>query len=191
MRYSDQELLTLACSPPDVEGRLWYRQQRRRRESYRERLFRLKSNFLFYFRIHETSRTLDPLGALLLERCTIREEPMDHGRYVFSLEYQEERDHKHYFAVSSSGEYRRWIDAIKTSSYERLKSTFLLLQREIVRVKDVKKHKDASPKPVRRAPPRPSHPPAGRSHVKLTKETTEIPQVKKEMEVGGALVDIT
>ncbi|XP_030852091.1 pleckstrin homology domain-containing family J member 1 isoform X2 [Strongylocentrotus purpuratus] len=133
-----------------------------------------------------------PLGALLLERCTIRQEPMDNGRYVFSLEYQQERDHKHYFAVSSLEEYKRWIDAIKTSSYERLKSTFLILQRELVRVKDVQKHKDASPKPARRAPPRPSHPPAFKQQpAKKPKETTESPQVKTEADVGGVLVDIT
>ncbi|XP_072173295.1 pleckstrin homology domain-containing family J member 1-like isoform X2 [Diadema setosum] len=196
MRYSDQELMTLACSTPTFEARLFYKQvSKRRREGYRERLFRQKSNFLFYFRIHESSRTLEPIGALLLERCTIQEEAMDGGRYVFSLTYQDESERKHFFATYSPLDYKKWIDLIKTSSYERLKSTFLILQRELIRVKDVERHKNASPKPVRPAPKPPSHPPVSKAQLLSPEAAENRPQessekARKDEKGEGVLIDI-
>ncbi|XP_072021706.1 pleckstrin homology domain-containing family J member 1-like [Amphiura filiformis] len=138
MRFNEHELYFLAIKcKPDLEAKFWHRppQGMIRQEGYRERLVRLKCNFLFYIRTNEFGHCLEPLGALCLERCIIQQEPRSDKGYVFSICYPGETDRKHYLACSTAQQCEHWMSMLKCSNYERLTTTLNILQTKLARVR--------------------------------------------------------
>lgn len=138
MRFNEHELIHLATKcKPALEARFWHRppQGMIRQEGFRERLVRLKCNFLFYIRTNEQGQCLEPLGALCLERCVINKEPRSDKGYAFSISYPGDTDRKHYFISSSAQLCEHWMSELKSANFERLATTFSLLQTKLVRLK--------------------------------------------------------
>ncbi|XP_077867392.1 pleckstrin homology domain-containing family J member 1-like [Saccoglossus kowalevskii] len=131
MRYNEKELIRLAYQPPEIEGRLLHKQPGSKlREGYRERWCRLRGNFLFYFKTNELGKCnrLEPIGALLMERCRVQHEPRADKPFVFSVAYQ---DGKHYFVGASDQHCELWVKALRQASFESLRARFLLLQAKL------------------------------------------------------------
>ncbi|XP_038056263.1 pleckstrin homology domain-containing family J member 1-like [Patiria miniata] len=149
MRYSEQELFRMACSATTeatMKGRLFYKgiQQGKLRpvrelqgQAFREREFRLQGNFLFYYKLAEDRRSPEPLGALLLERFTVQREMAAEKGFVFSIAFQEDRERKHFFLAPSAQLCDQWVQAIRSASYEQLKSTWIMLRSKIKRLTDM------------------------------------------------------
>ncbi|XP_078576097.1 pleckstrin homology domain-containing family J member 1-like isoform X2 [Branchiostoma floridae x Branchiostoma japonicum] len=135
MRYSEKELLSLALQTPDREGKILHRMSgtKARLEGYKDRLIRLKANFLFLFKTNEQGQILEPVGAVLLERCKIQPEPKADKANVFSIALQDDPECKYYFACRSFEECTDWLTALRNASYENMRSNIMLLQSKLSR----------------------------------------------------------
>ncbi|XP_077981686.1 pleckstrin homology domain-containing family J member 1-like [Glandiceps talaboti] len=134
MRFNEKELSMLAYQPAPIEGRLHHKSPGSKiREVYRERWCKLRSNFLFYCKISDNGECLEPIGALLLERCRIQHEPRADRPFVFSIVYQDDGDKKHYFVCSSDKQCQQWVIALRKASYESLQTTLASLQAKIMK----------------------------------------------------------
>ncbi|CAH1242819.1 pleckstrin homology domain-containing family J member 1-like isoform X2 [Branchiostoma lanceolatum] len=136
MRYSEKELLSLALQSPDREGKILHRMsgtKGRLVEGYKDRLIRLKANFLFLFKTNEQGQILEPVGAVLLERCKLQPEPKADKANVFSIALQDDPECKYYFACRSFDECTDWLTALRNASYENMRSNILLLQGKLSR----------------------------------------------------------
>ncbi|XP_033637124.1 pleckstrin homology domain-containing family J member 1-like [Asterias rubens] len=184
MRYGENELARMAynANNPVMQGKLFYKgiQQGKLRpvreqlqgQAYREREFRLQGNFLFYYKVNDDKRALEPLGALCLERYSVQREINADKGFLFSIAFQDDRDKKHYFLASSGQLCDQWVSAIRVASYEQLKATLIMLHHKIKRLKEMEKPKENTPKqqqqvkpstaPSRAPLPRPKQPPQPR-----------------------------
>uniref|UniRef100_A0A8C4R3V7 Pleckstrin homology domain containing, family J member 1 n=1 Tax=Eptatretus burgeri TaxID=7764 RepID=A0A8C4R3V7_EPTBU len=122
MRFNEREVAALANGGPVREAQL---QMRGARGVYKERLVKLAKNFLFYSRLQET----EPLGALLLEQCTVEKDK--ENSMSFSIVYKDESGRKYRFLCPSSQERDTWVGLLRTASCEFLRNRIIQLREEI------------------------------------------------------------
>ncbi|XP_071124608.1 inositol polyphosphate-4-phosphatase type I A-like isoform X14 [Mytilus edulis] len=103
------------------EGRIF-----KKEETYITRHCKLKGNLLFYYKNKE-SRT-EPLGVLVLERCTIELDDEIDNAFIIVFEGDEPTYH---FATRTETERDEWIQALHLSSYECLKMQLQSLREQI------------------------------------------------------------
>uniref|UniRef100_A0A2K6Q4C5 Pleckstrin homology domain-containing family J member 1 n=1 Tax=Rhinopithecus roxellana TaxID=61622 RepID=A0A2K6Q4C5_RHIRO len=73
---------------------------------------------------------LQPVGALLLERCrVIREEPS-----AFSISFIEDPERKYHFECSSEEQCQEWMEALRQASYEFMRRSLVFYRNEIRKV---------------------------------------------------------
>ncbi|XP_048244074.1 inositol polyphosphate-4-phosphatase type I A-like isoform X1 [Haliotis rufescens] len=134
MRFNSKELAYVATHSTtiDKEGVLRMKDKQdglfKKGETYQERYFRLKGNLLFYFKNKENRS--EPLGVVILERCTVELDLKDDVSNSFLLVYEGE-DHPYYFACSSEEERDSWIQALHIASYECLNMQLQSLREQL------------------------------------------------------------
>ncbi|XP_019880343.1 pleckstrin homology domain-containing family J member 1-like [Aethina tumida] len=136
MRFNDRELAKLSEGKCDLEGVLthrkpqgkdWYQQQ-----PFKERVFKLISNLLFYYRVNEQ----EPLGVLVLENAQIAyESPHTGMNFAFSIQFKVNKsvdnDAKHIFSCRCQDDVNKWVSALKMASYEYWRSQLLILKTKL------------------------------------------------------------
>ena len=134
MRFNDHSLKVISrnLSSPDKESRLLYKAPR---DSYKERLFRLKGNLLFLYRTNDYGTISEPeaCGLLYVEKCKFQMEHMSDRPFVFSGTFQGEGDKKHYFSAQTLQQCHDWITILTQASYENVKAQLRNLQGKIQR----------------------------------------------------------
>ncbi|XP_050415384.1 inositol polyphosphate-4-phosphatase type I A isoform X1 [Patella vulgata] len=126
MRLNSKELVYIAqnCVTCDKEGLLLFKEKQdgllKRGETYLERYFRLKGNLLFYFKNKESVTKSEPIGLMVLERCTVELESEEEIPNAFVLVCEGE-NHVFKFAAMSEEDRDHWIQALHIASYECLK----------------------------------------------------------------------
>ncbi|CAB3387068.1 Hypothetical predicted protein [Cloeon dipterum] len=133
MRFNDKELAHFGCSTTtDFEGRLNYRTPSGNfgQPVFKERWFKLKSNFLFYFRITELGAIdyKEPVGVFVLENFTVQKVDSRETPFAFSIIFQDDYEKKHYFSARSEELVNTWVNAINQCSYENMRSKLHTLQ---------------------------------------------------------------
>ncbi|XP_017770623.1 PREDICTED: pleckstrin homology domain-containing family J member 1-like [Nicrophorus vespilloides] len=127
MRFNDWELIKVSKGTPVVEGILQYMKPQGKdwyQRPYKERVFKLVNNLLFYYRTNELD---EPLGLLVLENVQVAYE-MPGPAFAFSLNFS---DGKHVFACRCLDDLNKWITSLKMASYEYWKSLHTLLSTKI------------------------------------------------------------
>ncbi|XP_063238911.1 pleckstrin homology domain-containing family J member 1-like [Bacillus rossius redtenbacheri] len=138
MRINDKELSQLNLSVTDMEGLLNHRKPPSGNFSqnvFKERLFKLKANLLFYFRVSDIGQIDDrcPAGVLVLENSNIQYEVSTGAPFAFSITFRDEPERKHVFCGRSEAYVQQWVAAVKQASYEHWRSQLILLQSKISR----------------------------------------------------------
>ncbi len=156
MRLNEGEFVSaLAWQTPEWEGKLTYRPPTtssggggipfgRSSSDFKDRWFRLKSNFLFYWRVspHNGGRPLrgsEPAGVLLLEGGRFAQEKFPESVHAFSLvfdatnpsssQYQhQQRGQKHLFLANSADDVADCLGALREARYEAQRERLLSLQ---------------------------------------------------------------
>nr|CAD7448772.1 unnamed protein product [Timema bartmani] len=100
---------------------------------YKERLFKLRCNLLFYFRISEIGQIDDkqPAGVIILENFNLQYEVCTGVPFAFSITFGDEPERKHLFSGRSETYIYEWVNALRRSSYEHWRSQLILLQSKI------------------------------------------------------------
>nr|XP_034972957.1 pleckstrin homology domain-containing family J member 1 isoform X2 [Zootoca vivipara] len=100
MRYNERELLSLSRQPAEKAAEVLMRAPKKG-SALKKRLVKLVVNFLFYFRTDEA----EPIGALLLEHCSISQEE---GK-IFSISFLEEPERKYFFECDTEEQCLEWV----------------------------------------------------------------------------------
>lgn len=134
MRFNSRELALLAqqTASVDKEGVLYMKEKQdsifKRSEVYVDRFFRLKGNLLFFFKNKEIRS--EPLGVLVLERCTVELDLDEEALNSFMLVFEGE-DNPFKFAAATEEERDGWIQALHMASYECLKMQLQSLREQL------------------------------------------------------------
>lgn len=116
----------------DKEGILYMKERQdsifKKSEVYVDRFCKLKGNLLFYFKNKETKT--EPLGVLVLERCTVELDLEEEAANSFILVCEGE-DNPFKFAATTEEERDRWIQALHMASYECLKMQLQSLREQL------------------------------------------------------------
>ena len=135
MRFNDKEISALCngvntiqlegvlhhMKPQGNEWSDWYQQS-----SFKERMFKLVYNLLFYYRVHET----EPMGLLILENAQVAyEQPRKGVFYAFSITFVD--GGKHIFTCRCEEDVNKWISALKVASYNHWRSQFIVLKAKL------------------------------------------------------------
>lgn len=100
MRWNEPEVAQLACQSPEWEGRLNYKPPAKSRGPFggttsepRVRWFRLRANFLFYYKLlledKRPGSGSEPLGVLVLERFHVQKDCFENAN-AFSIFFEDE-----------------------------------------------------------------------------------------------------
>ncbi|ESP02136.1 hypothetical protein LOTGIDRAFT_230548 [Lottia gigantea] len=126
MRFNSKELVHMAQNGVnfDKEGVLLMKERQdtllKKREAYVERYFRLKGNLLFYFKNKDSIQKSEPLGLMILERCTVELESKEEIPNAFVMVFEGENN-VFKFAGVSEDDRDDWIKSLHIASYECLK----------------------------------------------------------------------
>lgn len=140
MRFNDKELSEVAKGECAIEGVLhhmkpqekdwsdWYQQP-----SFKERIFKLISNLMFYYKVNET----EPLGVIVLENVQVSYERPHKGiPFAFSLSFKTtdkswDAERKHIFSCRCEQDVNRWVSALKEASYEYWRTQYMILKTKL------------------------------------------------------------
>lgn len=137
MRFNDRELIKISEGASDMEGVLhhmkpigndwseWYQQG-----TFKERIFKLIGNLLFYYRINES----EPLGILVLENYQVAyESNQKRIPFAFSLTFKvREGENKHVFSCRCESDVNKWVSKLKVAAYEHWRTQYLILKAKIL-----------------------------------------------------------
>nr|CAD7462297.1 unnamed protein product [Timema tahoe] len=120
MRFNDKELVHLSLGQSDMEGVLNHKRPPSGNFSqygYKERLFKLRCNLLFYFRISEIGQIDDkqPAGVIILENFNLQYEVCTGVPFAFSITFGDEPERKHLFSGRSETYIYEWVNALRRS----------------------------------------------------------------------------
>jgi len=147
MRYNERELMQFAQTQANWEGKLKYKPPKSKNaskslvagilggsgsEDDRDRWFKLRANCLFYFRLSQNGGRpplgADPLGCLILERFHVQTEGFE-TQNAFSIIFADDgAEKKHYFVAENERHVKQWVTALKTASYQELRTRLVNLQ---------------------------------------------------------------
>ncbi|GAB1607872.1 inositol polyphosphate-4-phosphatase type I A-like isoform X1 [Argonauta hians] len=137
MRFNSKALASLSLQTNtkfDKEGVVWMKDKQERLfkkgEVFVERFCRLKGNMMFYFKSKEFTNT-DPLGVLIIERCTVELDTDEDNLHGFMLVYEGD-DNPVHFAARSEEQRDQWIQTLHIASYECLKMQLQSLREQLV-----------------------------------------------------------
>ncbi|XP_029649468.2 inositol polyphosphate-4-phosphatase type I A isoform X2 [Octopus sinensis] len=137
MRFNSKALASLSLQTNtkfDKEGIVWMKDKQdglfKKGEAFVERFCRLKGNMLFYFKSKEFTNT-DPLGVLIIERCTVELDTDDDNLHGFMLVYEGDENPVH-FATRTEEQRDQWIQTLHIASYECLKMQLQSLREQLV-----------------------------------------------------------
>lgn len=137
MRFNSKALASLSLQPNtkfDKEGVVWMKDKQdglfKKGEAFVERFCRLKGNMLFYFKNKEVTNS-DPLGVLIIERCTVELDLDEEHLHGFMLVYEGEENPFH-FATNTEEARDQWIQTLHIASYECLKMQLQSLREQLV-----------------------------------------------------------
>eukprot|EP00106_Octopus_bimaculoides_P000773 XP_014768215.1 PREDICTED: type I inositol 3,4-bisphosphate 4-phosphatase-like [Octopus bimaculoides] len=137
MRFNSKALASLSLQTNmkfDKEGIVWMKDKQdglfKKGEAFVERFCRLKGNMLFYFKSKEFTNT-DPLGVLIIERCTVELDTDDENLHGFMLVYEGDENPVH-FATRTEEQRDQWIQTLHIASYECLKMQLQSLREQLV-----------------------------------------------------------
>nr|XP_045606635.1 sesquipedalian-1-like [Procambarus clarkii] len=103
--------------------------------AYKERWFKLKANFLFYYRLNEFGGVdkNEPSGVFVLENIEVlREEDVD-APFGFVIKWKDDPERKHLFFAQSENSVHSWINKIIHASYEHMRAQLIMLRVQIRR----------------------------------------------------------
>lgn len=124
----DMEGILHHMKPQSTDWSDWYQQP-----SFKERLFKLMANLLFYYRVNEP----EPLGVLVLENAQIAYERPHKGiPFAFSITFKvnnrlKDNESKHIFSCRCDADVNKWVTALKMASYEYWRSQYTILKTKI------------------------------------------------------------
>ncbi|KAL3880724.1 hypothetical protein ACJMK2_032942 [Sinanodonta woodiana] len=138
MRFNNKELAYLAQQDRDKydkEGILYMKDKtdshglfKKGSIGFVQRLFRLRGNLLFYFKGKDAKS--DPLGLLILERCSVELDLAEKDGYSFVIVY--EGDEQAYTFKAETEKVRDdWIQVLHNASYESLKMQVQSLREQV------------------------------------------------------------
>lgn len=137
MRFNSKALASLSLQTNtkfDKEGVVWMKDKQdglfKKGEAFVERFCRLKGNMLFYFKNKEVTNA-DPLGVLIIERCTVELDLDEEHLHGFMLVYEGEENPIH-FATNTEEARDQWIQTLHIASYECLKMQLQSLREQLV-----------------------------------------------------------
>jgi len=138
MRFNDKELITYSSGDADLEGRLNYKKTpsgnfSQSSSGFKERWFKLKHNLLFYFKFDELGHIEGkPAGVFVLETARVQME-LRGAQFAFFIVFSDDPDKRHIFSARSEGSVYTWVHALKSATYESLRSQLITLQGKIKR----------------------------------------------------------
>ncbi|KAK3579951.1 hypothetical protein CHS0354_033469 [Potamilus streckersoni] len=138
MRFNNKELAYLAQQDRekfDKEGILYMKDKndghgifKKGSVGFVQRLFRLRGNLLFYFKGKDAKS--EPLGLLILERCSVELDLAEKDGYSFVIVY--EGDEQTYtFKAETEMVRDEWIQVLHIASYESLKMQVQSLREQV------------------------------------------------------------
>ncbi|XP_047498859.1 pleckstrin homology domain-containing family J member 1-like isoform X1 [Penaeus chinensis] len=137
MRFNEEELAEFALSPGDHEGRLTHKGPPRTLydTSYKERWFKLKANFFFYYRLNEFGgvEKNEPTGVFVLENIEVQREEEANLPFGFAIRWKDDPDKKQLFFAHSEASVQSWIGKILHASYDHLRAQLIMLRVQIRR----------------------------------------------------------
>ncbi|CAL4126615.1 unnamed protein product [Meganyctiphanes norvegica] len=137
MRFNSADFKTFSEQPGDHEGRLTYKPPPRTLydSAYKERWFKLKSNFLFYYRLNEFGgvEKNEPSGVFVLENIEINREETTELPFGFAITWKDEPDKKFQFFTHNENSLYPWISKLEYASYQHLKTQLSMLRMKILR----------------------------------------------------------
>eukprot|EP00051_Salpingoeca_urceolata_P018731 m.265874 g.265874 ORF g.265874 m.265874 type:complete len:1155 (-) comp19266_c3_seq1:47-3511(-) len=173
MKFNEREIGFFAANPDSAVDKQGYlgRRSDRSRDGYKQRWFVLKGNLLFYFK-SEIMLNEQPMGCVVLERvCITVHDEQDFASptktFGFRIEFDGPGTHVHYLTAPDADSRKSWMEALKTASYEHLRSILLDLQRKLTQL-------------------------TGRDPLRMALEGVVHPQVSaKESKSAAARLDVT
>ncbi|KAK4324050.1 hypothetical protein Pmani_005299 [Petrolisthes manimaculis] len=135
MRFNSEQLAEFAVEAGDHEGRLTHKPPARTLydSACKERWFKLKANFLFYYRLNEFGGVAknEPHGVFVLENVDVQREDTAEAPFGFAIKWMDDLDRKHLFFAQSETSVCTWIDKIIRASYHNLKANLDSLRYQI------------------------------------------------------------
>lgn len=139
MKCNAKELALLSEGDCEIEGRLNYCCKKTSNGTYysqsvfKERWFKLKKNYLFYFKILDLGKIdmKNPAGVFVLENSAIKIENGENISFAFSLSFLDDPEKKHIFSARSEDNANKWVVLLRMASYEYLRSQLYKLQSKI------------------------------------------------------------
>lgn len=137
MRFNSEDLAEFAAQAGDHEGRLTHKPPSRTLydTAYKERWFKLKANFLFYYRLNEFGgvNKNEPSGVFVLENIEVlRDEDVD-TPFGFIIKWKDDPERKHLFFAKTEASVHAWINKILHASYEHMRAQLIMLRVHIRR----------------------------------------------------------
>ncbi|XP_042231134.1 sesquipedalian-1-like [Homarus americanus] len=135
MRFNGDDLAEFAAQVGDHEGRLTHKAPSKSLydKACKERWFKLKANFLFYYRLNDYGGVdkNEPSGVFVLENFEVLREEVADVPFGFVIKWKDDPDRKHTFYAQSESSVYTWINKIEHASYESLKAQQILLRIQI------------------------------------------------------------
>lgn len=136
MHYNSDSLVQFAEAAGDHEGRLTHKSPPKTLydSAYKERWFKLKANFLFYYRLNEFGgvEKNEPSGVFVLENVDIQMEQTELP-FGFAIRWKDDLERKHMFFASSEASAVAWMNKLINASYEHLRAQMVMLRVQIRR----------------------------------------------------------
>ncbi|XP_071536746.1 pleckstrin homology domain-containing family J member 1-like isoform X1 [Panulirus ornatus] len=137
MRFNTDDLAEYAVQAGDHEGRLTHKPPPRTLydTACKERWFKLKSNFLFYYRLNEFGGVdkNEPNGVFVLENIEVLKEEAADAPFAFAIKWKDDPYRKHLFFAQSEPSVHVWINKIINASYEHKRAQLIMLRVQIRR----------------------------------------------------------
>ncbi|XP_066509322.1 sesquipedalian-1 [Hoplias malabaricus] len=113
-------------SPPDKTGFLWKKGERN--PAYQRRWCVLKGNLLFYF---EERESREPLGAVVLEGCTVELCDCESEEFAFALRFDCSRARVYKLAADSHAAMESWVKALSRATFDYMRLLVCELERQL------------------------------------------------------------
>eukprot|EP00039_Didymoeca_costata_P030847 m.31709 g.31709 ORF g.31709 m.31709 type:complete len:240 (+) comp8340_c0_seq1:353-1072(+) len=155
MRYNQRQILYLAKTQDNVSKKSYLYKRGAYNTEYKKRWFVLKWNLLFYFK-EKSDWELgiqDPIGVIVLERCSVEavlddSNPYHKGeelKFAFRITFDSPGARDYNLSCQSDNLMLDWMKAIQTASFVTLKTHFLALEERLKVLQELTQGEEVPP----------------------------------------------
>eukprot|EP00039_Didymoeca_costata_P011697 m.165425 g.165425 ORF g.165425 m.165425 type:complete len:246 (-) comp15261_c0_seq2:31-768(-) len=141
MRYNEKQILYLAKTQDNVTKKSYLYKRGAYNTEFKKRWFVLKWNLLFYFK-EKSDWELgiqDPIGVIILERCSVESvfddsNPYREGdeiKFAFRITFDSPGARDYHFSCQTDNLMMDWMKAIQTASFTTLRTQFNALEERL------------------------------------------------------------